>query len=74
MRSFGILALIALFIGACGSSDSVKVERTEEGERAQLAARRQDIEALVGETACGAFEDCRFAGFGAKPCGGPWSI
>ncbi len=72
MRSFGILALIALFIGACGSSDSVKVERTEEGDRAQLAATRQDIEALVGKAACGALEDCRFAGLGAKPCGGPW--
>ena len=43
MRSFGILALIALFTGACGSSDSVKVERTEEGDRAQLAATRQGI-------------------------------
>lgn len=38
MRSFGILALIALFIGACGSSDSVKVERTEEGDRARSPA------------------------------------
>ncbi len=60
MRYIGILVLVAFFVMACGGSDSVKSrERTEEGDRAQLAQMRQDIEALVGDAACGAIEDCR---------------
>ena len=39
--------------------------------RLLLAVMRQEVDALVGD-ACGALEDCRYVGIGAKPCGGPW--
>ena len=73
MGNVTIVVLVALFTVACGDSDPVKsAERTEESDRMQLAQMRQDVEALVGEAACASVEDCRFAGLGAKPCGGPW--
>ncbi len=48
-------------------------QRTEEGDRTQLMEMRREIDALVGEAAGASIADCRYAGLGAKPCGGPWS-
>ena len=48
-------------------------QRTEEGDRAQLMEMRGEIDALVGEAAGASIADCRYAGLGAKPCGGPWA-
>ena len=48
-------------------------QRTEEGDRAQLSEMRGEIDALVGEAAGASIADCRYAGLGAKPCGGPWA-
>ncbi len=47
-------------------------QRTEEGDRAQLMAMRQEIDDLVGDAEGASIADCRYAGLGSKPCGGPW--
>ena len=47
-------------------------QRTEEGDRAQLVKMRREIDALVGDAAGASIADCRYAGLGSKPCGGPW--
>ena len=66
----GVLTL-ALIAYACSDSDPVQSAQTEDGARARLAVMRQEVDVLVGD-ACGAIEDCRYVGIGAKPCGGPW--
>ena len=48
-------------------------QRTEEGDRAQLIEMRREIDALIGEAVGVSITDCRYAGLGAKPCGGPWA-
>lgn len=47
-------------------------QRTEEGDRAQLDEMRRGIDTLVGEAVGTSIADCRYAGLGSKPCGGPW--
>ena len=47
-------------------------QRTEEGDRAKLVEMRGEIDALVGDAVGASIADCRYAGLGAKPCGGPW--
>ena len=79
MRCLVMAALIAVSLLACGDSDSVVGDnngdqRTEEGDRAQLAEMRRKINALVGDAAGTSIEDCRYAGVGSKPCGGPWEF
>ena len=49
-------------------------QRTEEGDRARLQEMRQEIDALIGDAAGTSIADCRFAGIGTKPCGGPWEF
>ena len=79
MRYLIAAAWIAVSLIACGDSDSVTGDnngdqRTEEGDRAQLAEMRREIEALVGDAAGASIEDCRYSGLGSKPCGGPWEF
>ena len=80
MRYLVAAALIAVSLVACGDSDPVAGDnngdqRTEEGDRAQLAEMRQSsIDALVGDAAGASIEDCRYVGLGSKPCGGPWEF
>lgn len=47
-------------------------QRTEEGDRTRLMEMRQEIDALIGDATGSSIADCRYAGIGAKPCGGPW--
>ena len=47
-------------------------QRTEEGDRTQLETMRQEIDELIGNAAGTSIADCRYAGLGSKPCGGPW--
>ena len=47
-------------------------QRTEVGDRAQLVEMRREIDALVGDAEGASIADCRYAGLGSKPCGGPW--
>ena len=79
MRYLIAAAWIAVSLIACGDSDPVVGDnngdqRTEEGDRAQLAEMRREIEALVGDAAGASIEDCRYSGLGSKPCGGPWEF
>ena len=78
MRYLIAAAWIAVSLVACGDSDPVgdnnSDQRTEEGDRAQLAEMRREIDALVGDTAGASIADCRYAGVGSKPCGGPWEF
>ena len=78
MRYLVVAAWIAVSLVACGDSDPVGDDngdqRTEEGDRAQLAEMRREIDALVGDAAGASIEDCRYAGVGSKPCGGPWAF
>ena len=70
---FALAAVIAVSLVACGDSDSVAGDqRTEEGDRTQLAEMRREMDALVGDAAGASIDDCRYLGLGAKPCGGPW--
>ncbi len=48
-------------------------QRSEEGDRAQLMEMRREIDTLVGEAEGVSIADCRYAGLGSKPCGGPWA-
>lgn len=47
-------------------------QRTEEGDRARLMEMRREIDALIGDAEGASIADCRYAGLGSKPCGGPW--
>ena len=35
---------------------------------------RREIDALVGDATGASIADCRLAGLGSKPCGGPWEF
>ena len=78
MRLFYLLAISTFFFASCGSedksiaSDLGQKQVIEGDEREQLAALRSQIEELVGDAPCDTVADCRFVGFGSKPCGGPW--
>ena len=70
---FALAVVIVVSLVACGDSDPVAGDqRTEEGDRTQLADMRREIDALVGDAAGASIDDCRYLGLGAKPCGGPW--
>lgn len=47
-------------------------QQTEEGDRAKLMEMRREIDMLIGDAAAASIADCRYAGLGSKPCGGPW--
>lgn len=66
--------LIAVSLVACGDSEPIAGDRTEEGDRARLAELRRAIDALIGDAAAASVEDCRYSGLGSKPCGGPWEF
>ena len=35
---------------------------------------RREIDALIGDAEGMSIADCRYAGLGSKPCGGPWEF
>ncbi len=78
MRYLIAAAWLAVSLVACGDSDPVgdnnSDQRTEEGDRVQLAELRREIDALIGDAAGASIEDCRYSGLGSKPCGGPWEF
>ena len=75
MRYLIAAAWVAVSLIACGESEPIGDDpRTEEGDRAQLAEMRREIDELVGDAASSSIEDCRYAGVGSKPCGGPWEF
>ncbi len=78
MRYLVVAAWIAVSLVACGDSDPAgdnnSDQQTEEGDRALLAEMRREIDVLVGDAAGASIADCRYAGVGSKPCGGPWEM
>ncbi len=65
------LLLILLFLG-CGLNESSK-ENTQDEDIQELEALCSQIENIIGDASSDDPADCRVIGFGAKPCGGPWS-
>jgi len=59
-------------VEVAGRTYTADCVQTEEGDQAQLADMRREIDKLVGDAASASIEDCRYAGLGSKPCGGPW--
>ena len=49
-------------------------QQPEEGDRARLMEMRREIDAIIGDAAGASIADCRYAGLGSKPCGGPWEF
>lgn len=45
----------------------------EESDAERLAALDSEIRTLVADASCNDLADCRVIGYGAKPCGGPWT-
>ena len=46
---------------------------TQESEAQELAFLKAEIEDFANTSVCGDTFECKFIGFGSKPCGGPWS-
>ena len=59
-----LLSLILIF-----SCDN---ELTEEEEKARLDDMEQEISDLISDISCSDSTDCKYIGFGSKPCGGFW--
>ena len=47
-------------------------ELTVEEDQARLDNMEQEILVLIGDLSCTDSTDCRYIGFGSKPCGGYW--
>ncbi len=46
---------------------------SEEDDQARLKELFDEIVEYIGTPYCSGEEDCRYIGWGAKPCGGPWN-
>ena len=46
---------------------------SQENDQKELALLKAEIEKLVSTSSCGDTFECKFMGFGSKPCGGYWS-
>lgn len=46
---------------------------TQEEERMELDIDKQAIIDFAATSVCNASTECKYIGFGSKPCGGPWS-
>jgi len=65
-----IILIILLFsLLLCISCDD---EITEKEDKVRLENMEQEILDLVSDLSCTDSTDCRYIGFGAKPCGGFW--
>jgi len=60
----GMLQLASLLVSGCDL-----LGPHSDAER--LAALDSEIRAMVADASCNDLADCRFIGYGAKPCGGP---
>ncbi|MEH8016435.1 hypothetical protein MN202_04275 [Rheinheimera muenzenbergensis] len=52
---------------------AMKARKQQMAEVADLTSMRAEIMALIGEARADNVQQCRVAGFGSKPCGGPAS-
>ena len=63
------LLLICLSLVAFQCED----DTTQEDDKAELDALKLEIENLANTSICNEETECKYIGFGSKPCGGPWS-
>ena len=63
-----------IYTADCASQEKDTTQRTEKGDRTQLAEMRREIDALVGDAAGASIEDCRYSGLGSKPCRRPLGV
>ncbi|MFH1313632.1 MAG: hypothetical protein ABIJ00_10480 [Candidatus Eisenbacteria bacterium] len=68
-KTYLCIGLLALFTVLCSGCQS---EFGGSADEACLEKMEQDILALAGEPLCSDSTECRYIGFGSKPCGGPW--
>ena len=47
-------------------------EFNEEEDVVRLEHMEQEILEMISDLSCNDFTDCKYVGFGVKPCGGPW--
>jgi hypothetical protein len=59
---------VLLLVLGCGCWDQCDEAR----DIARLEQMGDEINALIGDALCSDSTECRFIGFGSKPCGGPW--
>ena len=52
---------------------AVKARKQEMSKTTDLTALRAEVMALIGDARADSVQQCRVAGFGSKPCGGPAS-
>ena len=73
---------VFLFVGCLGACSGARIQQrpsyseqpsdSEQSEVARLEKMERAIIELVGTAECSDPQDCRYIGFGAKPCGGAW--
>jgi hypothetical protein len=70
-----IIALLIVFVFACTEEDQSPCSDTDdciEQGLFELDSLKQVIIAEVQDGNCEGASECKFVGFGSKPCGGPW--
>jgi len=66
---FNIVVFSFLFMATTCEDDN---QTNCEEQLASLANLKLDIENLASTSICNETFECRYIGFGSKPCGGPW--
>ena len=67
-----ILIYLCLFLLSTQCEDDIPPD-TQENEQQELAALKAEIENLASISICSDTFECKFIGFGSKPCGRYWS-
>ena len=60
---------LLLFSTQCDEDNVI----TQEEEREELNILKTEIEDLANSSICNENTECKFIGFGSKPCGGVWT-
>lgn len=66
-----LIPLCLFFFSTQCEQDNLTI--SQESDQEELALLKTDIENLVSTSSCGDTFECKFIGFGSKPCGGYWS-
>ena len=64
-----LFALFFLLVFNCGGSQEVI---TQEHDEKMLMELREEIYEMVEQATCSGESECKYIGFGSKPCGGFW--
>ena len=67
------IVVCSFALHSCEDGKEYSIDPRELRTDAELLAElNSEIRAMVSDATCDDIADCRFVGFGAKPCGGPW--